>query len=114
MDPIVTAACELLAEGNAFVMATITFQQGSPPRTAGTRMLITGAQDIFGTIGGGLLEARTMKAAAMMTEAAPARFLTFDLDNSEAVAMEMIGGDRVEVLLDYIGPTEENRAIFTG
>ncbi|MFH1982361.1 MAG: XdhC family aldehyde oxidoreductase maturation factor [Pseudomonadota bacterium] len=114
MDPIVSAACELLSEGKAFVLATITSQQGSTPRTAGTRMLITAAQAIFGTIGGGLLEARTMQAAAVMTDAAPARFLSFDLTNHEAAAMEMICGGRVEVLLDYIGPTEENRALFTG
>ncbi len=112
MDPIVTAACERLAQGRGFVLATIVQQQGSAPRTAGTRMLITPEQDIVGTIGGGLLEAKTMQAAAQMKAEAPARFLTFDLTNQDAAKMEMICGGLVRVLLDYIRPGEDNRTLF--
>jgi xanthine dehydrogenase accessory factor len=113
MDPIVTAACERLAQGRGFVLATIIQQQGSAPRTAGTRMLITPEQEIAGTIGGGLVEAKTMQAAARMNAEAPARFLTFDLSNQDAAKMEMICGGLVRVLLDYIRPGDENRTIFT-
>jgi xanthine dehydrogenase accessory factor len=113
MDPIVSAACERLAQGGAFVMATIIHQQGSSPRTAGTRMFITPEQQIVGTIGGGLLEAETMRAAARMTEQAPACFLDFDLTNEDAASMEMICGGRVRVLLDYIQPSQEHLSLFT-
>lgn len=112
MDPIVTAACELLAQGRAFVLATIIRQQGSAPRASGTRMLITAEQQIFGTIGGGLLEAKTMQSAAGMDAQTPARLLTFDLTSHEAAKMEMICGGKVQVLLDYIAATNENRALF--
>ena len=84
MDPIVTSACELLEQGRAFVLATIIRQQGSAPRTTGTRMLITSEQEIAGTIGGGLLEAETMRTAARMSAGAPARVLNFDLTNQDA------------------------------
>ncbi|MDX9788789.1 MAG: XdhC family protein [Desulfobacterales bacterium] len=113
MDVVVSAACELLAKGRAFVLATIIDQQGSAPRTAGTRMLITAACETVGTIGGGLLEAETMKAAAQMNEEAPARFLTFDLTHQDAANLEMICGGRVRVLLDYIQPDDDNRVLFT-
>lgn len=112
MDPIVKAACELLAEGRAFVLATIIRQQGSAPRTSGTRMLITSGEQIFGTIGGGLLEAKTMRAAVQMNAQTPAGILTFDLTNHDAAKMEMICGGQVQVLLDYIPATDENRVLF--
>jgi xanthine dehydrogenase accessory factor len=112
MDPIVASACELLDKGQAFVLATIIRQQGSAPRTAGTRMLITPEQEIAGTIGGGLLEAETMRTAALMSAEAPARVMTFDLSNQDAAVMEMICGGLVQVLLDFIQPSAANRALF--
>jgi xanthine dehydrogenase accessory factor len=113
MDSIVTAACELIAEGRAFVLATIISHEGSTPRTSGTRMLITGEQEIVGTIGGGLLELETMQVAAQMNAQAPARYLDFDLANQDAANIGMICGGGVRVLLDYIRPDEDNRRLFT-
>ena len=112
MDPIVTTACELLAQGRNFVLATIIRQQGSTPRTSGTRMLITAEQKIIGTIGGGLLEAKTMQTAALMTAQEPGRILSFDLTNKDAAKMEMMCGGKVQVLLDLIPANEENLALF--
>jgi xanthine dehydrogenase accessory factor len=114
MDPIVKAANDLLSQGRGFVLATIIHQQGSAPRTSGTRMLITPEQEIFGTIGGGLLEAKAMQAAARMDARKPARILTFDLSNHDAAKMEMICGGLVQVLLDYVPATDENRTLFNG
>jgi xanthine dehydrogenase accessory factor len=114
MDPIVASACEFLDQGRAFVLATIIRQQGSAPRTAGTRMLITPEQEIVGTIGGGLLEAETMQAAARMSAETSAQVLAFDLSNHDAAVMEMICGGLVQVLLDYIQPNDNNRAVFKG
>jgi xanthine dehydrogenase accessory factor len=113
MDAIVLAACDLLNNGRPFVLATIIFQQGSTPRTAGTRMLITAEQEIFGTIGGGLLEGETMATAAAMSGQEPGRYLIFDLTNEDAANTEMICGGRVKVLCDYIRPDAENQALFS-
>lgn len=112
MDPLVISACEILTQGRAFVLATIIRRQGSAPRTSGTRMLITAEQQIVGTIGGGLLEAKTMETAARMNAQPAARIITFDLTSQDAARMEMICGGRVEVLLDYISPDDENLTLF--
>jgi xanthine dehydrogenase accessory factor len=114
MDLLVTTACDLLAQGRAFVLATIIEQQGSAPRTEGTRMLIANGNEIYGTIGGGLLEAETMRAAARMNAQESAGILKFDLTNQHAAVMEMMCGGRVRVLLDYIPPSDENRMLFNG
>jgi xanthine dehydrogenase accessory factor len=113
MDPIVSAACEMLTEGRAFVLATIISHEGSTPRTSGTRMLITKTQEIVGTIGGGLLELETMQAATKMDEQTPARILDFDLANRDAANLGMICGGVARVLLDYIRPDEANRRLFS-
>jgi xanthine dehydrogenase accessory factor len=112
MDIIVQTACELLDKNENIVLATIIQQQGSAPRMAGTRMLIAKDQRIYGTIGGGLLEARTMQAAQEIHKGAACRILTFDLSNEDAAVMEMICGGRVQVLLDRIVPTDENKRLF--
>ena len=113
MDSIVDTAFELLEQNQEIVIAVIISQQGSAPRMAGARMLILRDGRIFGTIGGGLLEARTMEAAREMPQDSPGRILSFDLTNEDAAAMEMICGGRVRVLLDHILPTEENRTLFS-
>jgi xanthine dehydrogenase accessory factor len=113
MDPIVSAACDLLAQGRGFVLATIIHQQGSAPRTAGTRMLVTSEQEIVGTIGGGLLEAQVMQTAARMNARTPAQLLEFDLTNQDAANSEMICGGQVQVLLDYIQPGDDHRDLFS-
>lgn len=113
MDVIVESACDLLDRNEQIVLATIINQQGSAPRMAGTRMLIAKDQRIFGTIGGGLLEARTMQAAREIHQGGPCRIMTFDLSNEDAAVMEMICGGRVRVLLDRISPTDENKGLFS-
>jgi xanthine dehydrogenase accessory factor len=58
-------AQRLLALGQAAVLITVTQAQGSVPREAGTRMLIT-THEAFGTIGGGQLEWKAIATARQM------------------------------------------------
>jgi xanthine dehydrogenase accessory factor len=51
-----------LAAGEAVVMASVIEARGATPRAVGARMLV-GANDDEGTIGGGVLEARTIERA---------------------------------------------------
>lgn len=113
MDFIVDTALGLLSQNQEIVTAVIISQQGSAPRMAGARMLIARDGRIFGTIGGGLLEARTMEAAREIYQDRTCRILSFDLTNKDAAVMEMMCGGRVKVLLDHILPTEENKTLFS-
>lgn len=112
MADIVKSAAELLENKQDIVLATIVNQQGSSPRTAGTRMLITRDQKIIGTIGGGLLEARVMAAGEEILTGAPPRLMAFNLNNRDAAVMGMVCGGKVNVLLDPLRSTEENAALF--
>ena len=41
MHLIEQSACELLAQGQIFVLATIVRHEGATPRTAGSKMIVT-------------------------------------------------------------------------
>jgi xanthine dehydrogenase accessory factor len=111
-DPITAAACELLERQTPFVIATIVNREGSAPRTAGTKMLIS-AETCVGTIGGGALEAKAIQAAeALLAENRPALLMPFDLTKGDTAAMDMICGGRGAVLLDPIPASRELLKMF--
>jgi xanthine dehydrogenase accessory factor len=112
MDIFIEPLLDLIRQNRKAVVAVIIDCQGSTPRMAGTRMLVAENGHTFGTIGGGLLEARVIQAAGEMHQGPPTRLLTFDLTNEDAAVMEMICGGRVRVLLYRILPTKENEALF--
>lgn len=111
-DSIVIAACQLLEEKKPFVIATITTREGSAPRTAGTKMIIS-RDGIAGTIGGGTLEARVeRKAAAILGGQSAPALMPFDLTSADTAAMDMICGGKGSVLLDLVTVSDENLALF--
>lgn len=59
MQDLRAAACRWLDEGRAAVVVEVLNHQGSVPREAGTRMLVS-ALEVLGTIGGGHLELRAI------------------------------------------------------
>ncbi|MGB5983997.1 MAG: XdhC family aldehyde oxidoreductase maturation factor [Desulfobacterales bacterium] len=112
MKELLDEACAMLADGEGFVLAKVINRSGSAPRTAGARMLVALDGTIHGTIGGGQLEARAIEAGRELCRSKPGRFLRFDLNNDNVAEMDMICGGAVDVLLDCIQPTAENRDFF--
>jgi len=90
MKTLVTNARQLLNSGQPFVLATILTRDGSAPRTAGARMLIAAGRKIFGTIGGGLLEARAMDEAEAILDGSDCLILPIDLANQAAAGMGLV------------------------
>ena len=112
MRAIAEKACELLAEKQMFVMATIISHHGSTPRSAGTQMVISADGTGFGTIGGGLLEARVISAAATVLSYGRPTLLQLELTPAEAAATDMICGGGLEVLLSLHGPGKDTAVVF--
>ncbi len=109
----VSAVNETLSRKQPLVMALIMSQEGSTPRTAGTRMMI-GADGYVGTIGGGRIEASVMEIAREMLHKPGAVTISFDLTSEIADAMDMVCGGKLEILIDSIAPDEKNRLFFSG
>jgi xanthine dehydrogenase accessory factor len=104
---------ELLRSRESFVLATIFDKTGSMPRSSGAKMIIRSDGSIFGTIGGGRLEAETVKLAGKIQVVRNTIMHSFDLTGNDAASMDMICGGKGEVLLDFIDAEDENiRSVY--
>ncbi len=105
MNSIYTKAASLCAENKPFVWASIISQDGSTPRSAGTKMLVMD-EDIFATVGGGAMEGNVIKTARekVMKDRLPL-ILNYDLGSTEAARSDFICGGCCEILLAYIEPS---------
>jgi len=104
---------QALEKGQDVVLATIVSQSGSTPRTAGARMLILPDNTIIGTIGGGIVEARVIDAAAGVLHTGEPVMKTYDLSQAgQKDSLDVICGGRLSVLLEPIPPTPENIDIY--
>jgi xanthine dehydrogenase accessory factor len=109
---LIETLCQFLETGEDLVVATILSSRGSAPRTAGTKMIIRANGDIFGTIGGGLIEARAQQTAPEVYASRQSQSYVFDMTGAQAADMDMICGGEVEVLLEHIPATPDNLALF--
>lgn len=112
MRNLMKTLCRLLESGEDLVVATIITSSGSAPRTAGTKMIIRASGEIFGTIGGGLVEARAQQMAPEIYADRKSQIYVFDMTGEQAATMDMICGGQVEVLLEHIPASEDNRTVF--
>jgi xanthine dehydrogenase accessory factor len=108
MNDFLQPLVELLAQGQPVVRAVILTQEGSTPRSAGSRMLLAGGNGalriVTGTVGGGLVEARVMARAAQVLAEGERAVESFDLTGELAAGADMICGGRLRVFLERLGP----------
>jgi xanthine dehydrogenase accessory factor len=104
--------CELLEKGSPLVLASIVKLEGSSPRHNGAKMVVAANGKSYGTIGGSLLEAASIKEAWSAIAGGKSRLLDFNLNGKDANSMGMICGGKTSVLLDYIAATAANQEFF--
>ncbi|MGE4484735.1 MAG: XdhC family aldehyde oxidoreductase maturation factor [Oscillospiraceae bacterium] len=104
-------ALELIEGGQAFAFATIISEDGSTPRSAGSKMLIT-ENAIYYTIGGGGSEGDVIRLARehVLKDKKPL-IKTYSLRGTAAADSPFICGGEIEVLIDYIDPKDPNNGV---
>ena len=112
MKHLIQQICSTLNKGEDLVLVTISSQSGSTPRLAGAKMIIRRDGSIAGTIGGGMVEAQAMHEAKNCLSSMSSLHCTFDLSNNDAAVTDMICGGRMELFLEFVAATEENRVLF--
>lgn len=96
----------LLKAGQSIVAATIYSSSGSSPRTSGAKMIVLEDESIFGTIGGGRMEAEVQqKAKNIFKSKQGSEILEFNLNGTEDT--DMICGGDVRILLEYVDASDE-------
>ncbi|PKM49281.1 MAG: molybdenum dehydrogenase [Firmicutes bacterium HGW-Firmicutes-7] len=106
MNEIYEQIIELFDSNQPSVMITILDKSGSAPREEGTKMLVKKDFSIVGTIGGGILEAVSIKLSSKVFENKEYIIEDFSLTNNDAKSVGMVCGGKVKVLLEYIDPDD--------
>lgn len=101
-----------LAQGQSVVSTTIVTNEGSTPRTAGSKMLVFADGSIAGTVGGGLSEGQVMAAAPDVFRTGQARLIDFDMTGQAAKGADLICGGRMRVFLERLDPDTATRALY--
>ena len=102
-----------LENNEPIVIATIISHRGSAPRKTGSKMIISPSGATEGTIGGGVLEAKVIEKAVGNFKTPISELIRFSLTADDAAAMGMECGGEVDVLMELVLPTEENKTLFS-
>ncbi len=114
MKEIYEAAIEECRKGNVSMLATIIKQAGPSPRGIGAKCLLTRDGRLFGTIGGGRLEAEVLaEAPGVLASNVPA-LMSFHLKGTDVEDTDMLCGGDVEVFLAPISPEDSGLPALFG
>jgi xanthine dehydrogenase accessory factor len=87
----------LIAEGRAFVLATVIESAGSTPQKPGSKMVVLEDGSLRGTVGGGAIEFQIIEAARLLL-ASPERTRTLETHLTHELGM--CCGGRMKVFLE--------------
>jgi xanthine dehydrogenase accessory factor len=101
---VIAALAEVEAAGESAALCTIVREQGSVPRHTGSKMLVYPDGRVLGTVGGGEMESRVIRAAQAAIQDGAAQMLSYQLANPAAGDPGVCGGE-VEIFVEPIKPT---------
>ena len=111
MPTFFEAQNDLAESGTPFVAVTVVDTMGSTPQDRGAKMLVTSEGRVFGTVGGGKIEARSIQEAQSMLadDTAPkTRFHQWSLEKD----IGMTCGGIVRVYFEAFNVTRWNIVVF--
>ena len=114
-QPIFGEAGRLLAAGEPFVLATVVNTKGSTPQKPGAKLLVRADGTMFGTLGGGCVEADVLTEARIIleeqTDGAP-QLRRFVLNEDIAAKDGLVCGGTMEILIDPLAGHSELAPLF--
>ena len=103
MKSIYQALSELEKNNHPAALCTVTKSEGSTPRHVGSKMLVYPDGTFIGTVGGGELENRVIKAALLSIDDGAAQNLSYSMADPSRGDPGVCGG-QVEVFVEPILP----------
>lgn len=114
MESLTQNILDCLNQGTPFALATIMTHKGSTPRTSGSKMVVLSNGKIYGTIGGGLVEARVIEACLSMMPSPHCQIKRFILNQELKDGMDMVcGGDLTVWIETFPEPSPALIQVFT-
>lgn len=102
MKKLIESIIRQIEKKENFCLVTIVTSDGSTPRGPGTAMMIRPGASIEGTIGGGILEAETIKSSQDILTNKASTLKYFSLGKQDVDALDMTCGGRVEILIQFV------------
>jgi xanthine dehydrogenase accessory factor len=99
---------DYLSRGRTGAIATIVKKLGAAPREEGAKMFIGDDGVIFGTIGGGCVEAEVWAAAKLVTRTQKVKTLSYRMDGRLVEDEGMICGGNVDIFVEPALPRYKN------
>lgn len=101
---IMEKAVELLKERKTFVVATVVEANGSAPQSVGAKLIYTENHELFGTVGGGRVEAKVIQEIQQVLVEKKNRLLDYKLV-PEPEGIGMTCGGNMKIFVEYYGKT---------
>ncbi len=91
---------ELIDRDAPIAVALVLSAQGSTPQCAGTRAIFDASGRLWGTIGGGMVEAQAQRSAAEACLSGKPRVFDCDMTNFDSAVERAVCGGSMRVLVD--------------
>ncbi len=101
-DDVLEQIAEWRADGERVALATVVATWGSSPRPVGSMLAIAEDGRMVGSVSGGCIEGSVVTEALEIIAGAPARLLSFGVDDDTAWAVGLACGGTVEVWVEAI------------
>jgi len=101
-----------LTDKEDLVLATVVASSGATPRGAGARMLVGKEGRIYGTVGGGMVEYRSIQLALEAIEKRTSTIKEFALHKNEVEDIGMICGGDVTIYFRFISSDDTNMLLI--
>lgn len=103
MEDILGLAAQWQAEGDATAIATVIACWGSAPRPPGSRMAISEAGRMAGSVSGGCVEGAVAEAARETLRSGKPQLLEFGVTDGRAWEVGLACGGKLSVFLERLG-----------
>jgi len=113
MELLTQQILDCLKQGQPFAVATIMADRGSTPRTSGSKMVMLKDRRIYGTVGGGLVEAMVMDACINLMAQSRCRIIELILNRDVSDGLDMVCGGALSVLIETFVPSSELISLFS-
>ena len=113
MEPLNQQILNCLKQKQPFAVAAIMSHKGSTPRTSGSKMVVLKDRSLYGTIGGGLVEARVIEECLGLMAENKSRITEFSLNKELKDGLDMVCGGNLTVLIETFVPDQELISVFS-
>ena len=95
-------------EGKRIALATVVKVWGSAPRPIGSKMAISDAGDIAGSVSGGCVEGAVYEEAQLVLSRGKPKLVHFGVTNDEAWAVGLSCGGQIDVFIEALEAGESD------